>query len=560
MENRPVAEARCREPNGGQDPSFVFPTRLRHLWLLPSLLLLTAAPNCRPQELELTILHTNDVHARIVEFDRFGSSCDEDEAREGRCFGGVARRATKVREIRAEVPNLLLVDAGDQFQGTRFYNRFQGAAAAAALAHLGYDAMVVGNHEFDDGPEVLGRFIDSLPFPVLGANIDRSGEPRLAGLKDWVVVERGGRRIGIIGFITEETADLSSPGETIDFLPIEEVVERSLRQLEADGVDIIIGLSHSGFGRDRALAHSLSGLDIIVGGHTNTLLKNDDPEAEGPYPVVVESPRGEPVLIVSAFAWGKYLGRLDVVFDDRGVLKQWQGDALLLDAQILPDPEATAHLAPMVEAARAMDTEVIGSAAVELVGQEQICRAAECTLGNLITDALLEAVPQAEVALHNGGGIRATLAPGPITRGQLLEVLPFGNTASLFKLTGRDLRATLEHGVGRAEDLGNDGTGRFLQVAGLRYRWSASATVGQRVRDIDVRDSTGEYRPLEDDRLYRVVCNDFNRTGGDGFTMLAERALDPYDQGRVLSDIVADYIRRESPVAPKLEGRIQRLP
>jgi 5'-nucleotidase / UDP-sugar diphosphatase len=525
---------------------------------------------CPKRPLALTILHTNDVHARFLPIDRYGGACREDADPES-CFGGAGRRATMVERVRAEEENVLLLDAGDQFQGTLFYSRFKGMVAAELMNHLRYEAMVVGNHEFDDGPEVLARFAGAIRFPLLATNVDAAGVPALAEkLAKSTVVEVGGRRIGIVGFITEEVPQLSSPGPDLRFLPIEETVSAEVARLEREGVDIVIALSHAGFLRDRRVAASVPGIDVIVGGHTNTLLSNTAPDAEGPYPIVVTSPRGEPTLVVTGFAFGKYLGRLDVVFDGRGVATGWQGDPILLDVQVVEDPGTLALIEPFAQELRAFAAEPVGSAAVLLDGRESSCRFAECNLGNLLADALLEegrAHGGAQVALQNGGGIRSSISAGPITIGQVLEVLPFGNTVSTFGLKGSDLLAVLEHGVSVVEDPDNDGTGRFLQVAGLRFSYSRSAPAGRRIRSVEVLESeqpTAEggpdWRPLDPERDYRVVTNNFSRGGGDGFEVLRDRAIDPYDQGRVVADVLVDSIRANSPVNPQLEGRIREIP
>ncbi|MDX1382266.1 MAG: bifunctional metallophosphatase/5'-nucleotidase [Thermoanaerobaculia bacterium] len=512
-------------------------------------------------QLELTILHTNDTHARIAAIDRYGSTCGP-QADPAECFGGVARRATLVREIRAERPNTLLLDAGDQFQGTLFYRRFRGLEAQRFMNHLAYDAMTLGNHEFDDGTEVLGRFAAGLAFPVVITNLDYEDDPHLAPHRvPSAVVTVAGERIGILGCLTEETVTVSRPGETVDFLPIEPELVEAVEELRADGIDKIVLLSHSGLERDLRIAASVAGLDVIVGGHTNVLLANDSPDSEGPYPIVVTGPEGDPVLIVQSFTWGKYLGRLDVVFDAGGVATAWSGDSILLDASVVEDEETLAMVAELAVELESFAAEVLGSTSVRLDGQERSCRAAECNLGDLIADALLEAHrgQGVEIALQNSGGIRSSLAAGPISLGRLLEVLPFPNTTSVFGLRGADLLAALEHGVSRAENLENDGTGRFLQVAGLRYSWSPTRPVGARILSAEVAAGDG-WEPVTADRIYRVVSNDFTRNGGDGFEVLATRAIDPYDQGQVLADVVADHIRVHSPLATAVDGRIRRVP
>ena len=516
--------------------------------------------------MDLTILHTNDVHARFLEINRFGGACRPEESEAGECFGGAARRATQIAAERdaaaAAGRTALLVDGGDQFQGTLFYGRYRGQAAAKVMNTLRYDAMVVGNHEFDDGPGVLGDFADVLDFPLLGTNVDTTNEPLLDGkLTDSVILERDGHRIGLVGYITEETPDLASPGPNLEFVTVEDALRAEIAKLEDQGIDIIIALSHAGFQRDRAVARQVAGVDIVVGGHTNTYLDNDTEDADGVYPTVEEGADGNPALVVTSFAWGKYLGKLNVTFED-GRATSWDGGPILLNAQVAEDGAMADLVAPWAVEVAEFSAQEIGSAAVDLEGREELCRFGECNLGNLIADALLEHGRRqgVQIALQNGGGIRSSISKGPISIGQFLEVMPFGNTASTFRLKGSDLMNTLEHAVSRADDPDNDGTGRFLQVAGLRYAWTPNQAPGERIEWAKLVLEGGAEEDIDLDREYKIIFNAFNRNGGDGFAILRDQAIEPYDQGQVVSDIVIDFIRRNSPVAPGLDGRIVKVP
>lgn len=509
----------------------------------------------------LTVLHTNDVHGRVAEFDSFGSACGEEAAAAGECFGGVARRATKIDEIRSEADNVILVDGGDQFQGTLFYTRYKGGAAERFMNALGYDAMTLGNHEFDDGPGTLGSFARGVNFPIMSANVDVSNEPELAGdIEDYTVLDVGGEQIGIVGYTTEDTAILSSPGPNVVFNDIESSVEAAVTELENMGINKIVALSHAGFGRDQEVAAAVDGIDVIVAGHTNTYLSNTDEDASGPYPTVVDSPSGNPVLLVSDYTWGMYLGRLNVTFDENGVPTEWDGNPILLDSSVEKDPDIEAQVQDLNAPLQELRNEVIGSTSVDLNGDRATCRFEECNLGNLIADAIVWATSgeDTQIAFQNGGGIRASIPAGEISRGNVLEVLPFGNTISTFQLTGSDVVAALENGVSRAENPDNEGTGRFAQVSGLRYTWNPEQPVGSRIVSVEVKNADGSYSPIDPNATYNVAANNFMRTGGDDYTVFAENAIDPYDFGDPLDEAVADYIAANSPVAPEVEGRIQK--
>jgi 5'-nucleotidase/UDP-sugar diphosphatase len=507
----------------------------------------------------LTVLHTNDVHAHILQFNSTGGDCSQADAAAGKCFGGVARRATEIAKVRAEGGNVLLVDAGDEFQGTLFYTKYKGEEAQRFMNEMGYQAMAVGNHEFDDGPGVLGSFVRGAKFPVLSANLDVSQEPELAGLiKPYVVLQIGGEKVGVVGLTTEEVAINSSPGPHVAIEAVEAAAKEAIGELEKAGVNKIVALSHVGFDRDKEVAAAIDGLDVIVGGHTHTYLSNTDPAAEGPYPVVVKSPGGKPVLVVSDAAYGQALGRLDVTFDADGVPTAWQGNPIALDASVPEDAKLLAEAQSLNTPLEALRSQVIGAATVNLVGDRAVCRFEECTMGDLIADAMLWATAKqgTQIAFENGGGVRASIQAGDVSLGNVLEVLPFGNTLATFELSGADVWAALENGVSRAEDPANEGTGRFAQVAGLRYTWNPKLPAGARLVSVEVKNPDGTYGPLDPKATYKVATNDFNRRGGDDYTMFAEKAINPYDFGPTLDKVVADYIAAHSPLAQAVEGRV----
>jgi 5'-nucleotidase/UDP-sugar diphosphatase len=525
-------------------------------------LLLTMAPWAAAQGgYTLTVLHTNDVHAHVLQFNSSGGDCSQADAAAGKCFGGVARRATEIAKVRAEGGNVLLVDAGDEFQGTLFYTKYKGEEAQRFMNEMGYQAMAVGNHEFDDGPGVLGSFVRGVKFPVLSANLDVSQEPELAGLiKPYVVLQVGGEKIGVVGFTTEEVATNSSPGPRVAVKSIEVAVKAAIGELEKAGVNKIVALSHAGFGRDKEVAAALDGLDVIVGGHTHTYLSNTDQTAEGPYPVVVKSPGGKPVLIVSDASYGKALGRLDVTFDADGVPTAWQGNPITLDASVPEDAKLLAEAQSLNAPLEALRSQVIGSTTANLVGDRTVCRFEECTMGDVIADAMLWATAKegTQIAFENGGGVRASIQAGNVSLGNVLEVLPFGNTLATFELAGADVWAALENGVSRAENPDNEGTGRFAQVAGLRYTWNPKLPAGARLVSVEVKNPDGTYSPLDLKATYKVATNDFNRRGGDDYQAFAEKAINPYDFGPTLDKVVADYIAAHSPLTQAVEGRIAK--
>ncbi len=382
----------------------------------------------------------------------------------------------------------------------------------------------------------------------------------------------------MIGIITPETRFLARVGENVTFDEnTAGVVQTAVDALTAQGINKIILLGHLSYRLEQELAGEVSGIDVMLGADNETLLSNIYAVAggrytatvEGPYPTIVESAGGEPVLVVQAFRHNRYLGRLDVVFDGNGVLTTWNGDAILMSRFISPDPEVAALVAELREPLDELLQEVIGQSQVFLVGDRDVCRYEECNLGNLIADALREETG-AQIAIMNGGGIRANIpvdqdmpaeinldTPIDVTLGDVLTVLPFGNRTSTFELRGADIIGALENGLSRIDF--DSGTGRFAQVSGLRYRFDGSQPVGSRIVSVEVLNENGDYEPIDPEAVYRVASNDFLRQGGDEYTMFAENGTNADDSGRELDVVIAEYIANHSPVAPVIEGRITQV-
>jgi len=521
-----------------------------------------AAPAHAQREHLINIIHTNDVHSRVDQVTSSGGACSARQAAENQCFGGYPRLVTKIRDLRRNHPNPLVVDAGDYFQGSLFYTQYKSDAVKPFIQMIGYHAIALGNHEFDDGPAELQKFLTGLGTPVVAANIDVSGEPRLQGLfTASTVVDVGGQRVGVIGLTTSDTALTSSPGPTVRFADHAETLRREVRALERQGVNKIVALTHVGAAEDRRLAAMVDGVDVYVGGHSHSLFHNgDDRRRAAEYPVVVRTPSGAPALVVQAHTAGIFVGRLQVTFDARGVATAWEGNTELVDHTVAQDPEAQAMVERMAGPLAELRAREVAPAAVALDGDRASCRQRECNLGNLIADAMLWYTREAgsRIAIQNGGGIRTSIPQGMVTFGQILEVLPFSNSVSTMELTGAEVVQALENGVSQAESMENPGTGRFPQVAGIRFTWDAAKPAGERIVSVDVRNADGSFAPIDRAATYMVVTNNFMRNGGDGYAVFSE-GRNPYDSWANIEDALAEYMRHLGSANPQVEGRITRV-
>lgn len=515
------------------------------------------------EKFELRVLHTNDTHAHL---------------------DNIARRVTAVNEARND--STLLLDAGDVFSGTLYYNQFNGLADLFFMNKLNYDAMTFGNHEFDKGPEGLVEFVKAAKFPFVSANIDFSKEPILSAyakrdigapaeagnIYPAIIKEVQGEKVGIIGLTTPESAVLASPGENIKFADEVESARQQVEALEAQGINKIVVLSHLGYTVDQELAEAVEGIDIIVGGHSHTQLN----EAE------VHHADGEPTLIVQTGEYNKYLGQLDVIFDADGVLTEWQDKLISLDAQndageylIKGDAESEAKLKEYAAPLEELKQTVIGKTLVDLDGERSTVRTQETNLGDLVADGMRakvmsivkESDVEGYVTIQNGGGIRASIGAGDITLGHLLTTMPFGNNLSALKMTGEEIVAALENGVSGVEN----GEGRFPQISGMRFYYDstkagdvldavtgAKTQAGNRIVQVQIKQADGSYSDIDPKAYYIVATNSYTADGGDFYTSMkqAKNAGRFYELNLVDYEVFREYLDTVGTVNVQPEGRI----
>ncbi len=510
---------------------------------------------------ELNILHINDFHSRIESINKFDSTCSAEEEGKNECFGGAARLLTAINQTRdalkAQGKNVLLLNAGDNFQGSLFYTTYKGTVEAEVLNAMKFDAMTVGNHEFDDSEDGLAGFLDKVQFPVVTANVVASAASKIGDrVKPSIVLEVGGQKIGIVGAVANDTAELATPGPNITIAEDVAKISEQVQKLKGEGVNKIIALTHVGYPRDLEFIAKIPDVDVVVGGHSHTLLSNTDQRAEGPYPTLVDNPGGYKVPVVQAGQYSKYLGDLRVVFDDSGVVKESKGDPILIDSSFKPDEATLKRIDELKAPIEALKSKVVGTSEGAIEGDRKVCRVKECSMGNLVADATLARVKDqgVTIAFANSGGLRSSIDSGDVSMGEVLTVLPFQNTVATFQLKGEDIRAALENGVSQIDD----GAGRFMQVSGMKYSFDRSKPAGSRVTAVEVKEGDA-FVPLDPAKTYTVAANNYVRTGGDGFKVFATKAINAYDFGPNLEEAVAAYITANSPYKPFTDGRITEV-
>lgn len=569
----------------------------------------------------LRILHINDQHSRVAPDSGRSLILDGEPLQVS--FGGYPRLVTALRHFEAEAQNVLKLHAGDAITGDLYYTLFQGEADADLMNQICFDAFVVGNHEFDFGDHGLQRFLDYLSkrtwpcdTPALGANVQpKLGVSPLARFspQDYllpsVVLERGGRRIGIVGIdVAGKTMSSSSPDAGTVLLDEAATAQAEIDALRSAGVDIIIVLSHIGYRGDVELAGALRGVDLIVGGDSHSLLGTEFTafglSPEGPYPTELRNADGDRVCVVQAWQYTWALGVLDTRFDADGGVLQCDGRTVLLlgddlrrnDLALEGEALARAHasiaaspllgqFAPDAETARVLDAyrAKIDSFANEAIATvpERLClrrapgshdrnrdgapgcaQATDVQGGHaqaLVAEAMLakgQRYGGADIALQNGGGVRNGLAQGSFTVGDAYLALPFKNTLVRMQLSGAELKATLEDAADYfASNIGAN-TGAWPYAAGLRWQADLTRSKAQgRLQALQFWNGAA-WEALDPARTYFLITNDYLASGRDGYDTLAtidaSRREDTFlDYAQVLVDYAREVSELRRPDAAR---------
>ncbi|KAJ3314415.1 hypothetical protein HDV04_000377 [Boothiomyces sp. JEL0838] len=494
---------------------------------------------------KLTLLHTNDIHSHMIQFNKGGTACLQSDIQGNKCFGGIARIKYKIDEIRNKSNDLVLFDAGDQFQGTLFFNIYGGEIAARMMNLLQYNAMSIGNHEFDRGTQYLTMFIKNLTFPVLSSNIDFNSSNALdlfhAGLKPYTIIEK--YNLGIIGYITKNTNSISSHQEVKDTKFMDPIipVQKQVDELNSKGVKKIICVSHNGYWDDQELAKNTRGIDLIVGGHSHTLL-SDSPNAAGPYPTKVINKEGKPTYIVQAHRYGDYLGHLELEWDLQDELIKIDGKPILLDQSI---PQDQALLDQVNEWALTFSHFTNQTIAYSSEHFPSTCTLQECEMGNLITDCMVSESENVDIALINSGSIRATFGT-VITVADLMTAFPFGNSIVYFKYSGNQIKDLLERIAVREWPDGKEIFGN-PQFSGLTFNISTTLPKYQRVSNIRVGG-----KELVSDYNYTIATLDYVTGGGDNILAPLNGQI---GSGEV--ELLTSCLTKLHDISPKYDIRVQ---
>jgi len=488
------------------------------------------------RELRFVVLHTNDVHGQALP--RKGTWIDRQNPPP---VGGLARLAGYVNQVREEARRegfeLLVLDAGDWFQGTPEGGVDDGLEFTRGLALIGYDAMCVGNHELDKGLANLRRILDATRVPAVCANLSpRGSTARVDWVPPWRVVERAGVSIGIVGLLSQETPEIThADAQTLDFVAPAEALARAVRELGPE-IDWVLPLTHLGVEDDQALAREVRGLPLIVGGHSHTRLTEGRREGE--------------TLIAQAGTKLSVVGRVELVVRVPGSreadqkLRVLESSAKLVDLLAEPEERFRSRGVEELCAALAQHTEesmrvVVGELAEAATRSRDPLVSGSA--GNLIAD-LLRARAGAEVGLMNRGGIRTDLEAGPLTRREIFENMPFDNTLVTIGLRGAELTEMLRRSV---EGTAHSG----LEVSGLTVEVALDAAQKRVLTGLRVGEA-----PVDPARAYRVAMNSFMADGGDAY-LDKGAGVTRLDSGLLIRDVLEDAFVQQKVIRAATENR-----
>ncbi len=485
-------------------------------------------PLIQAKEVDITLLLVSDIYRMKSENDR----------------GGFAKAAAVVRQERARNDRMLYIHAGDTLSPSVMSGIDEGAHVIELLNLAPPDIFVPGNHEFDFGPERFEELVlERLDSEIIGANIRDGQGRRRSGIDDYRIHEFDGLKIGVYGLISPDARIFSSPGPDYSFLPMVPAALETAEKLRAQGADIIVAVAHASFAEDdRLMAEANGAMDILLSGDDHDLRLEFDGET-----VFAETRSDAEYMVAIDLA-------IDIEEKDGERRVRWWPNFRIVDTADYPaDPETEALSQTYLARIETEMNKVIGSTAVAMDTRRVTIRRREATFGNLLTDAM-RAFFETDVAIANGGGIRAGReypAGADLTRRDIFEELPFGNYLVGVRLSGADLLAALENGVSRVED----GAGRFPHVSGLVMDVDSSKPAGERVSNVKVGG-----RLLDKNAFYSVATNDFMLRGGDGYKPLsAGETIFDADDSDLITSILIEFIRANSPVAPKIEGRINLI-
>ena len=493
-------------------------------------------------EIKLVIVHTNDTHGHPVKFDNYPDNN----------VGGIPARTTFINELKKNYENVLVLDAGDLNTGRPESNFFRAEPDIIGYNYAGYDAIALGNHEFDNSLEVLKKQIKQAKFPFLSANV-KTKNGKYVG-KPYMIKRYKGLNVAVFGLTTKETTIVGNP-EYIKDLVFEDEVATAQKLVPSlrKKADIVIALVHMGIYENddegsKWLAKNADGIDLIIDGHTHTMMEK---------PVYINN-----TPIVQAWQWGLVLGKGVFTVNNRKIesfdwesipvnlkekVKNAEGkdESKFIDKEIKEDPVLSDQLSKYVDEVENILSEKIAESGALFPNGD--VRRQETALGDLVADSMLWYVKNLGVdfAIQNGGGIRTDLPEGEIRKKNIYEIVPFDNSTVVLTLKGNDIKKLFEFIATIPQ-----GKGAFPQVSeGVSFTINYNTGMCE---DILINGS-----PIDDNRTYKIATNSFMATGGDGYEIF-KKTTESYDSSMFQRDVLIEYLKTmKTKIVPEIKNRIK---
>lgn len=474
---------------------------------------------------ELVLLHTNDQHGTVL--DKSGK-------------GGLPSQATFVKQVRAENKNVLLISAGDINTGSALSNMFAAEPDIKAYGKIGYDAVTLGNHEFDTTMAKLLTQIKIADFPWISANV-KKGKKTL--VKPYIVKDYEGFRVGVFGLTTRRTLTIASPDKSLTFDDEIETAKKMVKQLrEKEKCDLVILSGHIGDieeveGHETSLmiAEKVPGIDVIVDGHSHSLFTE---------PKLVNG-----VPIVTANEHGKIVGEAKIKIAD-GKLTEFDWKPVEITTEAFPpDAEMMAFLKPYIDKANASLKEVVLKTTGEFEFGKKLTRYQEMASGDVLCDGMVWYLNSIGVkpdfAVFNGGSIRTSLPKGDVTRENILTMLPFENYVYTVDLKGEDVVKLFDF-IGSIRQ----GAGGWAQVSKeVKYTITYDAEGNGKISDVTING-----KEIDPSKTYKVACNDYMAGGGDGYPLKVGTGV--FNSSQLVSEVFINYVKTLGTVTPTVDNRI----
>jgi len=547
---------------------------------------------------ELNVAHINDHHSHLEE-EKMPLKLNGQTVTA--TIGGLPRVAQEIKDFRKNNKNTLILHAGDAVTGTLYYTLFEGKADAQLMNAINFDAFTLGNHEFDDGNKFLKSFLDALTIPVISANVVPDKGSILEGKwKPYIIKNIGGQKVGIIGIdVVKKTKESSSPGDDIKFTDEVETARKYAKELQDQGINKIILLSHAGYEKNVEIGEKVDGIDLIISGDTHYLLGKEFEQfglvpEKADYPKKVNSPNGNPVYIAEAWNYSYLLGEMKAKFDKNGVIKELipapkvligdtfeiknsEGKAVQLGEKeksiilnsiknnknikvVKNDPVTQKLLDRYQKEKTELGKRSVGKITEEILGgSDNRVPGPHNKDGSFATTLVAESVlhklrnmgtGNVDFVIGNAGNVRITLNPGNFTYDQAYSLLPFtSNTVFITDITGAEVKQVLEDAIDYV--LNGGSTGAFPYGAGIRYEATKEGKLGTRVKKIEVFDfKANKWVPIDSKKSYMLAVNSYIAQGKDGYTTLGKITAQKRGTDTHLSDtkIFIDYLKEKKEV------------